>query len=50
MEKQLIAMAKMLKDLCKDKEEYIELCKKYGVNKNHWFLKELYGEKNEMEN
>jgi hypothetical protein len=44
MRKQLIEMARMLKNLCKDKEEYIELCEKYGVNKNHRFIKELYGE------
>lgn len=44
MGKQLIEMARALKDLCKDKEEYIALCEKYNVNKKHWFLKELYGE------
>lgn len=44
MKKQLPELAKTLKSLCKDKEEYIRVCKKYGVKKKHLFLKELYGE------
>ena len=44
MKKQLLEMARTLKDLCKDKEEYIKLCEKYGVDKKHRFIKELYGE------
>jgi hypothetical protein len=32
-------MAKTFKYLCKDREKYIELCKKYNVNKK------TYGEK-----
>jgi hypothetical protein len=37
-------MAKTFKYLCKDREKYIELCKKYGVNKKQMETK------NEMEN
>ena len=43
MESCLQELAKILKGLCKSKEDYIETCKKNGISEKHWFLDELYG-------
>lgn len=47
MNNALLELAKILKDLCKDKEEYVCICKQNGIKEEHMFLNELYGGNNE---
>lgn len=42
MEKAIFELAKTLRKLCKNKEEYIEICKKSNINEKYWFLDELF--------
>ena len=42
MEKAIFELAKILRDLCKTKEEYIQKCKESNINEKYWFLDELF--------
>lgn len=42
MEKHLFEMAKILKGLCKSKEDYIETCKKNNISEKYMFIEQLY--------
>ena len=42
MEKVLFELAKTLRGLCKDKEDYIRVCKANNLNEKYWFLDELF--------
>ena len=42
MEKALLELAKIMKGLCKSKEDYIATCKKNGISEKYMFLDKLY--------
>lgn len=44
MEKAIFELAKTLKKLCKNKEDYIATCKKNGITEQYMFLEKLYKE------